>query len=382
VAAEPRRTYGTLVSLPEHSVDEARAGIRAAMVELAWDQFEPAPGRFDAAYIQGVRDTIDRLRATGRTITLGLGMHYTPAWLSGPPYSHMADELGNVSAEPNLIFDERVRQRAEGYLDKVATAIDLSEVAAVRVTSGSSAEVLYPPGGGYWAFDDNAQNGRFLPPSMAPNPAPGWRPGQPGLTDDQVRQWSGWYVGGLADAVEWQIETLTRLGFRGSYQVLTPGVGLSPAEYDEAVADGLPRGLLGVGAAWQVLYDHLPPRPDLVVYSTSVADGSGGDDDCHPGDRAVPLRAPEVEAWSATRWLRRLADEHGLTLAGENPGWHQSEALDARYVDHTDDGMMARALRQAHTCNLTAFYWAHDTQLWDGTASFAQYSRLAANPPG
>ena len=66
-------------------------------------------------------------------------------------------------------------------------------------------------------------------------------------------------------------------------------------------------------------------------------------------------------------------------MAGENPGWHQSGALDARYVDPSDTGMLAAAVRQARSCRLATFYWAHDAQLWDGTVPFARYAELVGS---
>jgi hypothetical protein len=133
-----------------------------------------------------------------------------------------------------------------------------------------------------------------------------------------------------------------------------------------------------LGAAWQIFYAALPRRPDIVAYVSSVSDGSGGDNGCQPDDDTVPLDAAAPTAWSATRWIATLARRSGFTVSGENPGWHQSSALDARYVDVSDNGMMATAVRQARSCGLATFYWAHDAQLWDGTVAFDRYAALAA----
>ncbi len=232
--------FGTLVSSPEHSDEEVRAGVEIAMVELSWAQFDSVEDRFDENYIQRVRAAIDRFRTSGRRVaTLGLGpalgLHSPPRWLLDQPDSRMIDEQGKESDALNLVFDQRLRDEAEDYLTHVAAAFDMASISAVRLTSGALAEVLYPEGGGYWAFDDNAQNGEHLAASMAPNPFPGWRPGDPGLDEAQVRRWAGWYVGGLVDVVTWQIAALSRLGFRGEYELLCPGVGVRPDEYSEAV---------------------------------------------------------------------------------------------------------------------------------------------------
>ena len=40
--------------------------------------------------------------------------------------------------------------------------------------------------------------------------------------------------------------------------------------------------------------------------------------------------------------------------------------------------MMAAAVRQSRSCGLDTFYWAHDTQLWDGTVPFDPLRRAVA----
>ena len=371
VAARP--VFGTLVSDPDHSAEEARAGVRAAMVELSWARAEPVEGRFDVGYLRGVRADLDALRATGRSVTLGLGLHDTPGWVLGRPDSRYVADDGSVSTEADLVFDQRSRRAAEVYLRQVAAVLGPRDVAAVRLTAGGSAEVLYPGGGRYWAFGPNAQGGSGRPSSLPPNPLPGWRPGDPGPGPAAVRAWADWYVGALADVVEWQAGVLRGLGFAGPFEVLTPGVGVLPADYDAAVEAGLPPGLLGTGAAWARFYSALS-GDDLVAYVSSVADGSGDDRGCAPDDARVPVDDPAVAGWSSTRWISRLAAEHGLSVAGENPGRGQSAALDRAYVDRSGSGMLATAVEQARSCGLTAFYWAHDAQLWDGTVPFAAYA--------
>ncbi|WP_142058272.1 hypothetical protein [Pseudonocardia kunmingensis] len=367
-----------MISDVERTEVEARNGVSVAMVELSWEQGEPAQDEFDEEYLSAVREDVDAHRAAGRSVTLGLGLHMPPPWVFDLPDSRFVDETGEESEAPNLVFNQRLRERAEAYLAEVAAEVDLQRVDTVRLTSGGMAEVLYPDGG-YWAFDRNALNGPDLPPTMEPNPAPGQRPGAPWDDEAQALAWAQWYVDALVDVVEWQLTIFADLGFRGRYEVLTPGVGVQPREFDDAVADGLPPGVLGAGAAWDLFYSRLPERGDLVAYVSSVADGSGGDDGCAPNDDAVALDSDEVEDWSATRWIARVAREYGLPLSGENAGWQQDYSPDAFYRDDSDEGMMAVALRQARSCGFDTFYWAHDAQLWDGTVSFDSYAaRIAA----
>lgn len=379
----PVLRFGTLGSSLDHTDEEVSAGVTAAMVEIGWDVAEPEPGVFDQGYLAAVRADIDRLRASGRTITLALALHYTPVWVFDIPDSRLEDEDGTLSEEADMIFNQRIRDEADAYMAALDAELDLSTVDAIRLTSGTSGEVLYPGDGTYWAFGRNAQNGPDMPPTMAPNPAPGWQPGDDGLSDEEIQAWADWYVGALDDAVEWQIATLSGLGFHGTYEVLTPGIGIQPAELDEVVREGLPPSLLGVGAAWETFYRQLDRRPDIVAYVSSVADSSGPADVCDRGDGQVGLDDPVTTGWSSTRWIARVAGEYDYALGGENPGWQHppDPDLEEAYQDLSDGGMMASAVRKARACHFTAFYWAHDQQLWDGTVPFGAYAQQIAGAP-
>ncbi|MEJ2870568.1 hypothetical protein WCD74_22575 [Actinomycetospora sp. OC33-EN08] len=367
----------TLLSVVERSPAEAAAGVRGAMVELSWARIEPAPGRVDTAALRAFAADVAALRRDGRTVSLGLGLHETPEWVLALPDARLVDESGTDSPYASLVFDQRLRELAEDYLAQVARVVDLGSFATVRLGAGGLGEVLYPDGGGWWAFDRNAQNGPDLPPSMPRNPAPGWVPGSGGLSEDGVRAWADWYVGALVDVVRWQMATLSRLGFGGSFEVLTPGVGVVPSAYASAVDRGLPRGQLGTGAAWATVYAGLGRDRRVVASVTSVADGSGDNDTCTPDDAGVALSDPTVSSWSATRWITRVAAANGLAVTGENPGFGSSPELDAAYRDESDDGMAAVAWRQARSCGLRTLSWAHGRQLWDGTLPLAAFAGRA-----
>lgn len=380
--------FGTLLAMPEHAVAEAAVGISAAMVELAWNRYEVEDDVFDEGYLAAVRAEMDAHVAAGRSITFQFVIHYHPQWLLALPDSRMVDDLGNLSEDANLVFDQRLRDAAADFIAHAVRQLDVAAIHAIRLTSGVGWEVNFPATGTYWAFDPEAQNGPNMPPSMAPNPQPGWRPGDPGLTAADVRAWIEWYIDALVDTVEWQIAVLSGLGFDGYYEVLTAGAGVRRSQYEAAIEQGLPPGLLGTGSVWHRFYDKLPRRPDIVAYTSSVADLSGAidNDQCEPGDVSIALDSPLVEDWSAARWISRLAHEYGFQIGGENPGFNAAPglsseyqlALNASYQDMSDAGMMASAIRQAEACGFGQFYWAHDGQLWDGTASFSRFAELIA----
>jgi Beta-galactosidase len=374
--------FGTLETQPEHVAAESARGVKIAMMELNWAAYEPAEGRFDEAYARRARDRLATLRGAGMRVTLGLGLHYTPDWIFQYPDSRLVDQHGARSSGANLIFNQRLRGKAEQYLARVDRDLGLHNFWAVRLNSGAQAEMLYPAGGTYWAFDRNAQNGADLPPTMAANPKPGWRPGDRSLSKRDVQRWADWYVSGLDDVAAWQMRFITALGFTGFYQVLTPGSGVKPEAYSRDVANFLPDGITGVGAVWHKFYANLPDKRNVVVYVSSMADEPGRPHTCAQRDRAVPMSDSRVNGWPATRWLARVAHEYGLRLNGENPGWNMPARLNGHYSDNSGSGMMAATVREMVTCGFQGMYWAHDEQLWDGTASFDRYARWIATING
>ncbi|MEI7733537.1 MAG: hypothetical protein WCO56_28465 [Verrucomicrobiota bacterium] len=373
--------FGTLQTDGKHAAEEYGGGLRLAMMEIFWDRYELRPGEFSADYAAAQQRTLKRFKDLGFQVTLALGIHYPPRWLKQEPNAKFVNQHGDHSRDLNFVFNQQMRQHAERYLARIQADLGFDNFWAVRLTSGGNGEVLYPEGGSYWAFDVNAQNGPALPPTLPRCPYPGWKPGQPGLAAAQVRQWADWYVRCLALSVAWQQSVLDKLGFTGWYQILTPGSGVRPSAYDDVIRKNLPDGLLGVGAAWQKLYEFLPDKRRAVVYISSVADRSGHDDLPQPEDVQVPLSDPSANKWSATRWQVRLARAYGLPVGGENPGYNQPASLNPHYVDLSPAGMLARSLAQARAGHFQCFYWAHSAQLWDGTMPFSNYVTAITTAP-
>jgi hypothetical protein len=210
---------------------------------------------------------------------------------------------------------------------------------------------------------------------MTPNPDPEWRTQNPGMSQGQIAQWVDWYVGGLDNVTNWQMQVLSSLGFNGYYETVTPGSGTRPDTLARTEQQWLPNdGTTNLGAVWDMYYAQLPDKNKVMAYVSSVADQSGGNDSCQPSDTNLPLNSQYMNAWSATRWITRIANQYGLAVGGENPGYNMPPWLDGFYTDTNGNGMMADALRQARTCGFTVFYWAHDAHLWDGTIPFWVYA--------
>ena len=293
-SAAPAPWMGTLGTSPVTAAAESTAGVKVAMMELNWARYEPQPGVFDTGYESEMKWRLASLKAAGMKVTLGLGLHFTPGWVKNMPNSRFVDQDGNVSDEANFVFNNNIRKKANEYLARADAALDLSSFWSVRVNSGSSSEVLYPGGGSYWAFDANARGGAALPPTMADNPLPGWKPGTGGHTVHELALWTIWYISALGDTVRWQASTLRSLGFTGYVEVLTPGVGVYNRKLRSTYYENdMPNGVLGLGAAWGVLYWKLADVPNLVANITSTADGSGGNDGCEAADRDEPIHGDE-----------------------------------------------------------------------------------------
>jgi len=369
----PSTLFGTLDTQMSTAATEKRDGISVAMFELNWASFEPSEGVFSTSYMVVMRSYLQAFRAAGMRVTLGLGLEDTPSWAFSLPDSRYVNQHGDRSSEADFVFSAAVRQAAAAYLARVAADLPLSDFWAIRLTSGGDDEMLYPPGGTYWAFGNAAMTGVGLPPTMTPNPFPDWRPGQPGLTATQIDRWVNWYVGGLDNVTNWQIRILSGLGYAGYYQLVTPGSGTRPDDLSAEEQQNLPDGTTGVGAVWNRYYALLPDKTNVVAYVSSVADESGDDDSCQPGDDSLPPTSSVIDSWSATRWISRIAAAEGLPVAGENTGYSMPVSLDFQYANIGSTGMMADAVRQAISCKFQVFYWAHDVNLWDGTVPYALY---------
>ncbi len=296
---QPSLVLGTLGTEPAHAQAEHAAGVRMAQLELGWDAYEPRDGVFDERYADRQRARLRTLREAGMQVVLGIGLQYPPDWVLAAADAQYVNQYGEAAAVPNLTFNQALRDKAEQYIARVDRDLGLRNFAAIRVGSGGLIEALYPTGhfserpNSFWAYDANAQAGSRRPPTIPAPPYVGWRPGERAyqgrpFTAAQVEEWYAWYLAALADGVRWQIGTYRGLGFDGRYFVLMPGVGVRPAAYQSAIdrylASDDPDGILGRGAVWHKLVEALRDQPGVVVYVSSVADGSGADDLCRPED--------------------------------------------------------------------------------------------------
>ena len=382
---------------PDRAAALVGVGVRRAVLDIAWDRYEPRPDAFDAGYAAQVRRQVEACERAGIALVLGPGMQYPPDWVLDLPSGTYRDPAGEPAAPPvaNLVFSSAVRDAAARYLTRLDADLGLERFAAVRIGTTETGELGYPgpaaggPGAAFWAFDDAAQGGPGRPDGVAPSPLPGWVPGDDAwrgapVTSDQVQGWFRWYSDALVAAVDWQVGELRGLGFGGDVHLPVAGRGVLPAELATAVVRRLgradPDGGLGRGLDYPAQFAALA-RLDAADPGHLVVDVTGLDDvsavraraldppqdSCRDDDvDAVRAGSGAVALWPAQRWVTANARLVGLALVGENPG---DPALAHTGGAPDSDGSAAQlrhAPRYAQECGLAQFYWAFEDALYDG----------------
>ena len=109
---------GTLGTNPDHAAEESAGGIKVAMMELNWNNYEPSRGAFNLTYENQMKTRLAKLKAAGMKVTLGLGLHFTPEWVKDQPDGRFVAQDGTVSAEANLVFNHNIRVLAQEYLTR------------------------------------------------------------------------------------------------------------------------------------------------------------------------------------------------------------------------------------------------------------------------
>lgn len=367
---------GTLRTDTAHITALKAAGVYVAEIDVGWDSYETADGTFSSSYATSINTQVTAFRNAGMKVVLGFSFHNTPAWVLALTNSRYINQFGNVGGGPNLTFNQVLRDKAAAAITQFNTDVGLSNFYAVRITGGGDAECLFPDEfadgvnpNGYWAYDANAVGSAANRPTSIPvNPFPTWNPGDlTPLSTAQVRTWLEWYIDALVDQCNWQIQTYKGLGYTGKFHVMTPGLGSMPNDYEAAITNFLDGSFgnftLGRGGAWHKFYEFLPDRVNVTAYVSSVADQSGNPKDnvTQPTDITVGINDAQINNWSAARWVSYLADTYGMPKSGENPGRPGT-------VGYYGLNMMEAAAAQAQAANMESYFWAFDSNLFDGTS--------------
>ncbi len=404
------------------NVDSATAaGLKTAELEVGWDWYETSDGTFSDPNVPGSyawqkKQQLLQLVARGFKIVLSVNTQGWPQWVANLPGAQFRDQFGDVAPNAvNYVFSQTVRSKAEAYIARVLSDMGVGNIWAIRVGSGWAAETLLPgetAAAGhtneYWAFDANAQGmGSDRPATLAANPYPGWHPGDTtwdnnstivSFTPAMARTWLDWYIGALADEVNWQIRTFKAAGFTGYLQVLMPGWGTRPAEYTDStdhllngIGDGTTDPANGIGglsmngeaAVWNKIMDDITDKSHVMIDISSVDDNSsqaygGVSNLCQSSDVTQPITNPQIIQWSSTRWIAYNADRYNLPKIGENPDRASTTA-----TNPYGPGMMRDSLQLVQSCGLRGLLWAFDSNLSDGVSgvTFSDYADAIAPYP-
>ncbi len=362
-ATGPR--WGTLVSDTAHARTESAAGVKQAMVELDWSWLEPNKDSWNTRALASVRQDVLAQRAAGRKVTLGLGIHFTPSWAYRLSSGRAVNGHGQRSDDLNVVYSWRVRQQVGQYIRKVVKEIGPANIDTIRITSGGNGELMFGDES-YWSY------GHIGITSLRNSQPAKGRPGT-NATTAQHRAWARWYVGSLANVADFQMNKAQGAGFGGKFELIMPGSGVRPSNWDYQTRNHLPEGLLGLGVAWDKIAAQVHHRGRVYLHQSGVGDGSGasGEQQCQPGDGSAALTSPGLDNWSSTRWIAKVARTyHFAGVSGENPGYGDSVPTS---FYRSPGGLFQTATSLARSCGFRAFYWAHDGRLWDGTASFSSY---------
>jgi hypothetical protein len=348
-----------------------------------------------------VKNRIKMDLAAGMKVVISPAIHYPPDWVMNLPGARYVNQYGATAPptwagdfeEPNFIFSQTVRNRVAQFethlMRQLATdpAIGYRNIWAVRYVNGSVGEALYPPAddqrshlNSYWAYDENAQGwGTDRPASIPANPFPGWKPGDRiyfgrSFSTAQVKQWYNWYLNAHIDFVNWHTRLYRDphgIDYQGYLQLLTPGFGVRAVEYNGSIANYLDGShdsnkTVSRAAVWYKLYPALTHKTNVIAYVSSMADGSGipRNEGCHGGEAQVNYTTdPQVNTWSAVRYITGLADKYGMMKSGENPGRGDPNRKSAYGLP-----MMETMASQMQSCHFQSVFWAHDQNLYDGTS--------------
>ncbi len=411
--------FGTLETDPARAAQECTAGIQVATQTIGWQNYEQSEGVFDEAYMDDVMGRIKTDLAAGMKIVISPAIHYPPSWVMNQLNSRYINQYGVAAPitwaggyeEPNFIFSQTMRDQVARFethvMQRLASnpAIGLKNIWAVRYVNGSIGETMYPPAddqrghtNSYWAYDANAQGRDSDRPATIPaNPFPNWRPGATAYQGRpfsiiQVQQWYTWYLNAHTDFVNWHTKlyrNVQGINYQGYLMLLTPGFGARASEYNASIAhylDGSQDTNMTVAraAVWYQLFPALTKRTNVIAYVSSMADGSGRPKDnlCNGNEAWINYALdPQVNNWSATRYIAGLANKYGMLKSGENPG---SGDPNIKATNHDGLQIMQTAAMQMQSCHLQSMFWAHDINLYDRSigVTLKNYAQIIAQYNG
>jgi hypothetical protein len=314
VGSSPALGPPTLVGLlqtdgPQYQ-EAVTDGVGAVTLTIGWNDAEPNPNQFSAAYLGGIDSEINSARDSGLDVILDVGIQYPPSWiLALNSASRFVDQYGDVfSGTPssgndvaNTITDPAVRLALASYLEWLGSQLPLNNVYAIRVGGGPDGELRYPSAefnghtDCFWAYDVDTQTG---------SPVPGWTPGSGTIADASA--FLAYYDQNLTDYESWLTAQIGS-DFGGLTQLLMlPGWGERPGEVAQGTNSLLTAHLdeLNLGLDWTSQLSAIANPSRTIVYTTWLD---------------APSNGPTPTTEDPADYLAYLVDGK-FKLGGENAG--------------------------------------------------------------
>ena len=292
--------FGVLLADPDYLSADTAAGLRLAMMNIQWNEWEPEQGSFDSAYISQQEAAVAHYLAAGWTVAVDVGLQTPPSWALDLPYGQLVDQDGNSSGTPDYEFSAAVRAAAATYITSVVSS--LSGVSYYRIGLSTSGELLYPPApdNQWWAFSPLAQGSATgLPSGVGAAPMPGW------CRAHDMGRWTGENPGHGAVLVRLVLRCPHKCPHVGDPQLPPgglPGTVAVRHARGRCPAGPLPKRIaaepapnsddsyytMNTGAVWWYVLPELP-LTGAVVDISSVGDGSGDpvNNVCQASDASV-----------------------------------------------------------------------------------------------
>ena len=319
---------------------EKAAGIEAVTINVGWNDAEPSPGAFSAAYLGAIQSEIRAAQLAGLQVVLDPGLQYPPSWAFAlPGGTRFVNQYGDAftggenSGENaiNGVTDIAVRAAEGSFLAWLGSQIRPGEIIGIREGGGPLGELSYPApdfdghDNSYWAFDESSQ---------AISPVPGWAPGSGNVT--QAKEFLDSYNANLDNYGKWLNDQMG-IDFQTNVLVLLPGWGERPgtAAGEESSLLTLNAPEFNEGLDWTDLLDSLPDAAHSVAYTTW-------------------LDAPNVASTSQLEdpadFIAFLTSLDNLRLGGENTG-------DGSVAD------LKLCIERAKTLDMYIVQWMDEAQL-------------------
>lgn len=245
-----------------------RPEVSEVILQAWWAALQPdGPGSaLDPAAVAAFVAQFAAAADAGVEVILEVSFHVTPDWVieAVEPFT---DQNGRTwrgdnaagTRVANWIWTDLGRRYVTDFLTKLTAALtpaEMGQVTHIRIGGGSTGETQYPPypsnaGPGsapvnsFYAYGAAMQGGTGIAAGLSACPLPGYVPfGGQAVTAEDTR-WIDWYVGGLANWLQFVNALYLDLGWTSSrLMVLHPGGGVRDNQtidsggYQESVAAG------------------------------------------------------------------------------------------------------------------------------------------------